>query len=127
MHTPQVTVTPAAEKFMRRMVRFSDPERRLPAQRHAGRLLGLHVGVHRRGHAAGRRRRAAGRRLRLFLPATSRLLLDGVTVDFADTPTQSGLTFFNPNAEACGCSTADTAGPPAQATVSLSSIKRRQA
>ena len=66
--------------------------------------------------------------LRMFLPAESRLMLDGVTVDFADTPTQSGLTFFNPNAAACGCSTADSASPaaraPAQATVSLSSIKR---
>jgi iron-sulfur cluster assembly protein len=47
-----------------------------------------------------------------------------VTVDFADTPLQSGLTFVNPNAEACGCSTAGESKPPAQATVSLSSIKR---
>jgi iron-sulfur cluster assembly accessory protein len=62
--------------------------------------------------------------LRVFLPAESRLLLDGVTVDFADTPTQSGLTFVNPNAEACGCSSAGSAKPPAQATISLASIKR---
>ena len=53
------------------------------------------------------------------------VLLDGVTVDFSETPTQSGLSFINPNAASCGCSTADTAGPPAQATVSLASIKRR--
>ena len=63
--------------------------------------------------------------LRVFLPAESRLLLDGVTVDFADTPLQSGLTFFNPNAESCACATAGDAKPPAQASVALSSIKRR--
>ena len=62
--------------------------------------------------------------LRVFLPAESRLLLDGVTVDFAETPAQAGLTFFNPSAEACGCSTAGDSKPPAQASVSLSSIKR---
>ena len=55
-------------------------------------------------------------------------MLDGVTVDFADTPTKSGLTFFNPNAAACGCSTSgDSAAPPAQATVSISSITRMPA
>jgi iron-sulfur cluster assembly accessory protein len=62
--------------------------------------------------------------LRVFLPTESRLLLDGVTVDFADTPLQSGLTFVNPNAEACGCSTAGDAKPPAQASISVSSIRR---
>ena len=52
-------------------------------------------------------------------------MLDGVTVDFADTPTKSGLTFMNPNAAACGCSTSgDAAAAPAQATVSVSSIGR---
>ena len=47
-----------------------------------------------------------------------------MTVDFADTATQSGLTFVNPNAAACACSTSDAAKPPAQTVVSLSSIKR---
>ncbi|SPD37298.1 HesB/YadR/YfhF-family protein (fragment) (plasmid) [Cupriavidus taiwanensis] len=31
--------------------------------------------------------------VRLFLPAESRLLLDGVTLDFVDSPTRTGLTF----------------------------------
>jgi Fe-S cluster assembly iron-binding protein IscA len=42
--------------------------------------------------------------MKLFLPAESRLLLDGVTIDFADTPTQSGLVFHDPKASGCGCS-----------------------
>ncbi len=36
--------------------------------------------------------------LKLFLPAESRLLLEGVTIDFQETPTSTGLTFFNPEA-----------------------------
>lgn len=122
---PKVTVMPAAEKFMRRMVRFSEH----PA---GGFRLSVSPGGC-SGYASEFSVESAPRSgdaelqvngLRVFLPAESRLLLDGVTVDFADTPTQSGLTFVNPNAAACGCSTSDATKPPAQATVSLSSIKR---
>ena len=122
---PQVTVTPAAETFMRRMVRFSDaPEGGFRLTVTPGGCSGYASAftVEAAPQAGDAELRIGG--LRLFLPAESRLMLDGVTVDFADTPTQSGLTFFNPNAAACGCSTADAAQPSAQATVSLSSIKR---
>jgi iron-sulfur cluster assembly accessory protein len=36
--------------------------------------------------------------LKIFLPAESRLLLDGVTIDFAETPTSTGLIFHDPKA-----------------------------
>lgn len=62
--------------------------------------------------------------LRIFLPAQSRLMLDGVTIDFADTPTQSGLTFFNPQQAACGCSSSAEAAPPGVAKIEVSSIGR---
>jgi iron-sulfur cluster assembly protein len=39
--------------------------------------------------------------VRLFLPAESRILLDGVTVDFAETPTQTGLVFHDPKGSSC--------------------------
>ena len=39
--------------------------------------------------------------LKLFLPAESRLLLDGVTIDFADTPGQTGLVFQRPEGFSC--------------------------
>jgi iron-sulfur cluster assembly accessory protein len=39
--------------------------------------------------------------LKLFLPAESRLLLDGVTIDFADTPAKTGLVFHDPKGSAC--------------------------
>jgi len=58
-----------------------------------------------------RSRTAAGRYLdhkdiRLFLPAESRLLLDGVTIDFAETPTESGFVFREPGKAGCGCRSA---------------------
>lgn len=129
MLQPTVTVTPAAEKFIRRMVRFSD---------HPGGGFRLTVSA---GGCSGYNSeftvepvpKAGDSELlvngvKVYLPAESRLMLDGVTIDFADTPTKSGLTFFNPNAAACGCSSSgDAASPPAQATVSASSIKRMTA
>jgi iron-sulfur cluster assembly accessory protein len=57
--------------------------------------------------------------VKLFLPAESRLLLDGVTIDFADTPTQSGLVFHDPKAKSCACSSAATS------TVALGNIGRK--
>jgi iron-sulfur cluster assembly accessory protein len=125
MLLPKVTVTPAAEKFMRRIVRFSEH----PA---GGFRLSVAPGGC-SGYASQFSVEAAPRQgdaeltvngLRVFLPTESRLLLDGFTVDFADTPTQSGLTFVNPDAAPCGCSTSSDAKPPAQAAVPLAAIKR---
>lgn len=122
---PNVTVLPAAEKFMRRMVRFSEH----PA---GGFRLSVSPGGC-SGYASEFSVEALPRSgdaelsvngLRLFLPAESRLLLDGVTIDFAETPTTSGLSFINPNAASCGCSSSDGAKPPAEAAVTLASIKR---
>ncbi|SDC76071.1 HesB/IscA family protein [Paraburkholderia lycopersici] len=103
---PNLTVTAAAEKFMRRIVRFSG----LPAG--AGfRLLvspggcsGYHAEFSAEAAPQPGEQTVEVNGLRLFLPAESRLLLDGVTIDVVDTPTQSGLTFANPNQAPCACS-----------------------
>lgn len=63
--------------------------------------------------------------VRVFLPAESRILLEGVTVDFADTAMSTGLIFINPNAQSCACSSSGASAPPAAATVSIASIQRR--
>jgi iron-sulfur cluster assembly protein len=39
--------------------------------------------------------------VKLFLPAESRILLDGVTIDFADTASQTGLVFRDPKGTSC--------------------------
>ncbi|MBK7612936.1 MAG: iron-sulfur cluster assembly accessory protein [Burkholderiales bacterium] len=126
MLMPNVTVTPAAAKFIRRMVKFSDH----PA---GGFRLSVTPGgcsgyssefTVQAAPLAGDAELVVGD-VRVFLPAESRLVLDGVTVDFAESPTQSGLTFFNPASAPCGCSTSgDAPAKPAEATVSLSSLKR---
>lgn len=120
-----VEVTAAAEKFMRRMVRFSEhPAGGFRLSVSPGGCSGLSALFTVEGEPAKGDLEMSVNGLRLFLPAESRLLLDGVTVDFADTPMQSGLTFIDPKQSACGCSSASDAAPPAKASVSLDSLKR---
>ena len=129
MLQPNVTVTPAAEKFIRRMVRFSEhPSGGFRLTVAAGGCSGYSSEFTvQPAPLAGDSELLVGG-VKVYLPAQSRLMLDGVTIDFADTPTRSGLTFTNPNAAACGCaSSGDAASPPARATVSISSIRRMPA
>jgi iron-sulfur cluster assembly protein len=127
--TINMTVTQAAERFMKRMVKFSG----LPNPEAAGFRLTVAPGGC-SGYTSEFTVEAAPLEgdkavvvngLTLFLPAESRLMLEGVTVDFADTPTQSGLTFFNPNAASCGCSSSEgsSAAPPGVAKIEIGSIK----
>lgn len=110
---PNVTITSAADKFMRRIVRFSG----LPAG------AGLRLAVSPGGCSGYNSEFSAEAEpgpgeqvleadgLRLFLAAESRMLLEGVTIDFIDTPTQSGLKFTNPSQAPCACSSAEPAAP----------------
>jgi iron-sulfur cluster assembly accessory protein len=124
---PEVTVTPAAEKFMRRMVRFSAaPAGGLRLRVSAGGCSGLasEFSVETQPQPGDAELSVNG--LRLFLPAESRLLLDGVTIDFSDGMAATGLSFIDPKAASCGCGSAGgDAARPAQATVSLASLKKR--
>lgn len=125
MIQPNVIVTPAAEKFIRRMVKFSDkPTGGFRLTVSAGGCTGYNSDFTvESAPSAGDSEMLVGG-VKVYLPAESRLMLDGVTIDFADSPTKSGLTFTNPNAAACGCSSAGEATAPAQASVSVSSITR---
>lgn len=124
MLQPQVNVTAAAEKFMRRMVRFSEhPAGGFRLTVSPGGCSGYNSAFTVEPALQAGDAELLVNGLKLFLPAESRLMLDGVTVDFADTPTQSGLTFFNPAQAACGCSTAGDAAP-AVASVAPGSIRR---
>lgn len=126
-----ITLTPKAEKFISRMIRFNGGT---PA--HGFRLvvspggcsgLSSEFSVEAQPFDGDQIIEASG--LRLFLPAESRILLDGATVDFKDTPLESGLAFITKNAGSCGCSSSggghgdhDHSGP---ATVSIASIQRK--
>ncbi|SPK77352.1 HesB/YadR/YfhF-family protein (modular protein) (plasmid) [Cupriavidus taiwanensis] len=92
---PNLTVTATAAEFMRCVVRFSG----VPLG--AGFRLCVSVGAcseydaefsaEPEPHVGDEEMDIKG--VRLFLPAESRLLLDGVTLDFIDSPTRTGLTF----------------------------------
>ncbi|RZF23898.1 iron-sulfur cluster assembly accessory protein [Paraburkholderia sp. UYCP14C] len=90
------SVTPAAEKFMRRVMRFSG----LPSSG-GFRLLVKSGGCS--GYEAEFSAEVEARTgdetievhgLRLFLPAESRTLLDGLKIDFIETPDRSGFAFI---------------------------------
>ena len=123
MIQPSFTSTPAADKFIRRMVRFSDhPSGGLRLTVTEGGCSGYNAAFSVEAEPAPGDRVASVNGLKVFMPSETCLLLDGVIVDFADTPTQSGLTFTNPSAAPCACSSADT-GAPSVARVEVGAIK----
>jgi len=97
------TITPAAQKFMRMMLRVDGTGGsgfRLAVSPGGCSGLAAEISVlatPRSGDAVVERDG-----VKLFLPAESRLLLEGVTIDFADTPTQTGLVFHDPKQVSCG-------------------------
>ena len=103
------TVTPAAERFIRRMLRMSgDPAAGFRLLVSPGGCSGLSSefsveGAPRAGDAA-----CQVNGVTLFLPAESRILLEGTTIDFADTPTQTGFVISDPK-NTCGCSSRESA------------------
>lgn len=125
----EISLTPKAEKFIARMIRFNGG-----TSNFGFRLLvnpGGCSGLSSEFSVEPGPMEGDGvievNGLKLFLPAQSRILLDGATIDFKDTPMESGLAFITPNAGSCGCSSsdhghADHSGP---ATVSVASIQRK--
>lgn len=124
-----VTITPRAESFMRRMIRMNGG-----AAGSGFRLVVSPGGCS--GFSSSFTVENAplegdavldSNGVNVFLPAESRILLEGVTVDFADSPMSTGLSFINPNAQSCGCSSSGSSAgaPPKAATVSIASIQRK--
>lgn len=126
----ELTITPKAEKFIGRMIRFNGgtPQHGFRLVVSPGGCSGLSSeftveAAPQEGDAAVE---VSG--LKLFLPAESRILLDGATIDFKDTPLESGLTFITQQGGNCGCSSSDSHGDHSHsgpATVSIASIQRK--
>ncbi len=119
-----VTITAAAERFIRRMLRMggsADAGFRLVVS--AGGCSGLTAdfSVESAPKTGDLVFEHGG--MKFFVPAPSRALLAGVTIDFADTPVQTGLVFHDPKAAANSCGT--DASRPGVASVSIASISRR--
>jgi iron-sulfur cluster assembly protein len=125
-----LTITPSAEKFMRRMVRFNGGAAtsgfRLVVS--AGGCSGLSSQFTVEAAPLPGDAALDSNGLNVFLPAESRLLLDGYTIDFSDAMQESGLTVRNPSAPASSCGSHGSHGatPPAVASVAISSIQRKR-
>jgi len=122
-----LTISPAAEKFFRRMVRFGGGDGwgfRLEVTPGGCSGLNSEFSVEAEPRDGDLVVEQPG--LRLFLPAASAALLAGGRIDFADTATQSGLVFQTRDGNPCACSSTD-ATTPGVATVALSTIERRVA
>jgi iron-sulfur cluster assembly protein len=121
----ELSIRPAAEKFIRRMVRFGGGEHcgfRLVVSPGGCSGLNSEFSVEAAPQPDEIVFEQAG--LRLFLPTESAALLEGAIVDFVDTATTSGLVFQTASKGACACSSASAMTP---GVVTVGSIERRPA
>lgn len=123
-----IIITPKAETFIKRMIRFNGgtTEYGFRLLVSPGGCSGFNSSFTVENAPLEGDAVLACNGVKVFLPAESRIMLEGVTVDFADTPMSSGLSFIIPNAQACVCSSsAPSAGSaPKTATVSIASLQR---
>jgi iron-sulfur cluster assembly accessory protein len=100
-----LTVTPAAEKVIRRFLRFDGlPGSGFRLKVAPGGCSGLSAEFSVEAEPQPDDAVIEVNGLKLFLPEESRLLLEGVTIDFSDTPLQSGFVFRDPKQQASSCS-----------------------
>ncbi|MEM5317650.1 iron-sulfur cluster biosynthesis family protein [Paraburkholderia sp. JHI869] len=124
---PNFAVTPAAEKFLHRIVRFSG----LPSGAgvricvSTGGCSGYEAELSATADAQPGDETTEINGLRIFLPAESRLLLDGFTVDFVETLDRCGLA-FNKGNQAFGVAARDGAGKLSVSRIDASAIGRRR-
>lgn len=100
-----VTVTAAAEKFMRRMVRFGGlgPGAGFRLVVTPGGCSGMNSQFTIEPAPLEGDETLSVNGLKVFVPAESCRLLEGVTIDFLDTPTQTGFAFIDPKGSTCAC------------------------
>lgn len=101
-----VSATPAALKFIQRMVRFGGSGGGFRLEVSPGGCSGMssQFSVESAPRLEDRVVVLEGG-LRLFLPPESYALLDGITIDFIESATESRLAFIDPKATGCGCAT----------------------
>jgi iron-sulfur cluster assembly protein len=104
-----ISITPPAAAFIKRMVRMSGlPKATFRLSVSPGGCSGLSATFSVESEPAPGDVVLSAGELRMFVPASCRALLDGVTIDFADSPTKTGFVFVDPKAGACDCSSGNT-------------------
>ena len=124
-----LTITPAAEKFINRMIRFSGGPGygfRLVVTPGGCSGLSSDFTVEKKPFDGDVTVDASG--ITLFMPLPSQMLLDGAVIDFSETPVSAGLVFITPNSpgESCSSSGNNANHHPAKVEISIDQIKRRQ-
>lgn len=123
----ELHILPAAERFIRRMVRFGGGEScgfRLVVTPGGCSGLASECSVEPAPQPDDRVVEIGD--LKLFLPGPSAALLEGARIDFAETATQTGLVFQTREAAPCACDAAGAASAaPAFGVVALHTIARR--
>jgi iron-sulfur cluster assembly protein len=105
----KVRFTPAAEKFIRRIMRFTiEPQAGFRLKVRPGGCSGLGVEFDIAQELAANEAVVEHSGLRIFLDTESRMLLDGATVDFKESLGQTGFTVSTPNVVVQSCSPAST-------------------
>lgn len=105
-------LTPKAEDFVRRMMRFTrDPRAGLRLKIRPGGCSGLAVEFDLANEPEAKEMTWEYAGLRIFLDSSSLLLLDGATVDFRDSLAQSGFVVTAASGAAQACSSASTLVP----------------
>ena len=105
-----IELTPAAQKFIRRLVMFDGgPGSGLRLRVSPGGCSGLSAEFSVEPALAAGEAEFAKDGVKLFLAAESRILLDGITIDFVDTPAKTGFAFIDPKKASCGCSSSESA------------------
>ena len=95
-------ITPKAEKFIRLMLRVDGgPGAGFRLTVKPGGCSGLSAAMDVKAQPEPGDAVVEHNGLHLFLPAESRLLLEGVTIDFAESASQSGLVFHDPKGTTC--------------------------
>lgn len=110
----ELKLTAAAEKFIGRMVRFggAGDKAGFRLSVSAGGCSGLASEFTVEAVALPGDAVVEVNSVKFFLPAESRLLLDGATIDFTETPTGGGLSFVTATPSTCGsgCSSSGSSG-----------------
>lgn len=96
------TITRAAERFMRMMIGADGgPDSGFRLAVSPGGCSGLNADISVCDRPRTGDSTVEHNGVKLFLPVESRLLLEGVTIDFTDTPLQTGLVFRDPKQVSC--------------------------
>jgi iron-sulfur cluster assembly accessory protein len=100
-----ITLTEKAVKAVSRFIRSAEtPATGLRVSVAGGGCSGLQYGMKLENEAAADDTVLEFGPVKVFVDPASAPMLNGVTVDFIDTMTESGFKFINPNAaNSCGC------------------------